>query len=146
MNKPFILGFYGKSNIGKTTLILRIIKELSAKGLNIASIKITDKKIGFDKVGKDTWKYAEYGSKFIILSSKNETDYIIKQKHTINQIVENISNFDEVDIILVEGAFEKDIPKIRLGDIELRENTVYTYDEDFNSLLNIIKHMADLEE
>lgn len=146
MKKPLILGFYGKSNIGKTTLISKLINKLSIKDLNIASIKISDKNISFDTAGKDTWKYVESGSKLIVLSSKNETDYIVKQKHTINTIVDKISKFEKVDIILIEGVFDKDIPKIRLGNIELRENTIYTYHNDFNSLVKMINDMVYLEE
>lgn len=146
MKKPLILGFYGKSNIGKTTLISKLINKLSINDLNIASIKISDKNINFDTAGKDTWKYAESGSKLIVLSSKNETDYIVKKKHTINTIVDKISKFEKVDIILIEGVFDKDIPKIRLGNIELRVNTIYTYQNDFNSLVKMINDMVYLEE
>lgn len=140
MKKPKVLGFYGKSDIGKTSLIIKLIKRLSTDGLNISTVKITDKNIELDAKGKDTWKYAEAGSNLVVLSSASETDYIVKQKQTINDIIENISNIRYFDIILVEGANDKETPKIRLGKIKQRNNTVFTYDGDFEKLLEFVKN------
>ena len=140
MKKPKILGFYGKSNIGKTSLIIKLINRLSTDGLNIATVKITDKNIELDSKGKDTWRHSEAGSNLVVLSSANETDYLVKKKQTINDIIENISNIGHFDIILVEGANDKETPKIRLGKIKQRVNTVFTYDGDFEKLLEFVKN------
>ena len=140
MKKPKILGFYGKSNIGKTSLIIKLINCLSNDGLNIATVKITDKKIKLDSKEKDTWKLSEAGSNLVVLSSAIETDYLVKKKQTINDIIENISNIGHFDIILVEGANDKETPKIRLGKIKQRVNTVFTYDGDFEKLLEFVKN------
>ena len=139
MKKPKILGFYGESKSGKTTLITKLIKHLSVDGLNVATVKITDKTIELDSKGKDTWKYSEAGSNLVVLSSAIETDYLVKKKQTINDIIENISNIGHFDIIIVEGANDKETPKIRLGKIKQRVNTVFTYDGDFEKLLDFVK-------
>jgi ABC-type dipeptide/oligopeptide/nickel transport system ATPase component len=47
MMKPFVLGFYGESGTGKTTLIVDIISRLKSQGFKIASVKITDKMPGY---------------------------------------------------------------------------------------------------
>ena len=70
---PAVFGIYGKSNSGKTRLIVEIIKRLTNEGFNIACVKISDKKINIDTKSKDTWKYAKAGSKLVVLSSKAET-------------------------------------------------------------------------
>lgn len=137
--KPYVVGFYGKSNTGKTRLITQIIKQLTNDGLRIANIKISDKKIDIDTLGKDTYKYAKAGSKLVILSSANETDFMLKQKEETNKIIEQIRSLDEYDLIIIEGAKHRFIPKIRLGDIEERENTLLTYKGDFEELIKIIK-------
>jgi molybdopterin-guanine dinucleotide biosynthesis protein B len=137
--KPKALGFYGESNIGKTTLITKLIERLTLEGLNIATVKITDKNIELDIQGKDTWKHADAGSNLVVLSSASETDYLVKQKQAIDDIIENISNIGRFDIILVEGANDKNTPKVKLGNIEQRDNTIYTYDEDFEKLLEFVK-------
>jgi len=136
---PAIFGIYGKSNSGKTSLIVDIIDKLSEEGLKIANIKISDKKIDIDTKGKDSWKYADAGSKLVVISSKNETDFIIKQKQEFKKIIKQICYIDNYDLILIEGARDKFIPKIRIGDIENRENTILTYSGNFEELIEIIK-------
>jgi molybdopterin-guanine dinucleotide biosynthesis protein B len=143
MKKPKILGFYGESKSGKTTLITKLIKSLSVDGLNVATVKITDKKIELDVKGKDTWKHAIAGSNLVVLSSASETDYLVRQKQTINDIIENISNIGHFDIILLEGANDKETTKIRLGNIKQRANTVFTYDGDFEKLLEFVKNQKN---
>ena len=58
-----------------------IAEQLKNKGFNIACIKISNKEIHIDSPKKDSWKYAKAGSDLIVLSSINETDFLIKQKN-----------------------------------------------------------------
>jgi len=134
-----VIGIYGKSNTGKTTLIVDIIKRLSNEGFKIASIKMTDKKIGIDIKGKDTWKHGEAGAKLVVFSSPNETDFLLKQSKHISEIIKMLNQIDKFDLILVEGANDKYIPKIRIGDIDKRENTILTYSGDFKELIEFLK-------
>ena len=140
MTIPSIIGFYGESNTGKTALLVEIINRLSKEGFDVASIKISDKGISIDSEEKDTWKHAEAGSKLVVFSSENETDFLLKQKISNNEIVENIKRLGDYDIILVEGANDENTPKIRIGDIKERKNTILTYDDDFEGLINFIKN------
>lgn len=134
------LGIYGKSNTGKTTLIVNIIKQLKKEGLNVATIKITDKNIGMDTNEKDTWKYNKAGSELVVFSSPIETDFLHLKGIETNNILDYIEKFGEYDLVIIEGARDKNIPKIRLGDITERENTKITYDGDFKSLIVMIKN------
>lgn len=140
MKKPVIIGFYGKSNSGKTSLIVEIIKRLTAEGLKVATVKISDKSIGIDTDGKDTWKYGNAGSNLVIFSSPIETDFLHKKSIETSKILKYIENQGKHDIIIIEGARDKNIPKVRLGDIFERENTLITYDGDFERLMQIIKN------
>jgi len=137
--KPYVIGFYGESKTGKTTLIVKIIKELARKGFNVSSIKISDKNICIDKDGKDTYQHSTAGANLVILSAKNETDFLFKDNMQANDIINCIKNFGKYDIIIIEGANDEDTPKIRIGNIKKRKNTILTYDNDYNKLLNLIK-------
>ena len=140
MKLPILLGFYGESGTGKTSLIVKLIKRLSEEGYKIATVKITDKKIGVDTKGKDTWKYGESGSKLTVLSSPIETDYMLKENKNMAEIIQHIKELGEYDLIIVEGAHDKNIPKIRIGNIPERENTLLTYTGDFEAIINLIKN------
>ena len=134
-----IIGIYGKSNTGKTTLIVDTIKQLSNEGYNIASIKLSDKKIEIDSKGKDTWKHGKAGAKVVVLSSINETDFLIKEQKEISKIIDIINQTGKYDLIIVESANDNFIPKIRIGNIEKRDNTILTYSGNFEKLIEVIK-------
>ena len=140
MTKPAVFGFYGKSNSGKTTIIVEIIKRLTAEGFKVATVKITNKNINIDTEEKDTWKYGKAGSELVIFSSPIETDYMHMKNTDFNKIFNYIKNQALYDIVLVEGARDKNIPKIRIGDIQKRENTQLTYEGDFKKVYKIIKN------
>ncbi len=82
--KPYVIGFYGYSKIGKTKVIVDLIKKLTDEKYKVATIKYSDKKINFDQQEKDTYKHAQGGANPIVLSSLSETDFIVKKKFSIN--------------------------------------------------------------
>jgi molybdopterin-guanine dinucleotide biosynthesis protein B len=137
--KPYVLGFYGESDTGKTTLIVDIISRLTKEDYKVASVKISNKKISIDSEGKDTWKHASAGSNLVVFSTDIETDFLLKQKLNNTDIVDSINNFGVYDIIIVEGANDESIPKIRIGKIKERKNTIINYNGDFEKLVKYIK-------
>ena len=138
MGKPIVIGFYGYSDSGKTTLIERLIKELTLRGKKIAAIKQSSHPVSMDSQGKDTCRFTQAGADPVILSSSIETDIKIKKSIEIDEIIKFITTIQPVDIIFVESARDAKIRKIRIGDIELRENTFCTYDGNFEELVNKI--------
>ena len=131
---PKLIGLYGFSNSGKSSLIFRIIKALEKAGFSAAVIKCTDKNISSEPAEKDTSGFREAGAKLTSFSSIIETNFVLPAIMPLSQIIEHIRIFVEVDIILVEGAHDPDIQKVRLGDIAERENTIYTYKGDIDTL------------
>ncbi len=145
--KPYIIGFYGYSNTGKTTVIVDLIKKLKEAKYKVATIKCSDKKISFDTQEKDTYKHAQVGANPVVLSSLSETDFIIKKKLSIKDIIKYLTTFEKIDIIIIEGAKDPDIPKVRIGDIQKRENTILDYTGDFEHLYKFIEEkIKDKEE
>ena len=135
---PKVIGLYGYSNSGKTSLIYRIIKALEKAGFSTAVIKCTDKNISSELAEKDTSGFRAAGAKMTSFSSTSETNFVLPAQLSLPQIIEHILAFVAIDIILVEGARDPEIQKVRLGDITIRENTIYTYEGDFNSMLEKI--------
>lgn len=137
---PIILGFYGESNIGKTTLIEKLVSDLSSQGYSVAAVKNTNKEIHLDTPGKDTARYTRAGAETTVLSSSSETAYIISDHLDENAILDQLKCMGKFDYIFVEGARENRIPKIRLGGIKERFNTIITYDGNYSALLEKIKN------
>ena len=137
--KHAVIGVYGKSNAGKTSLIIKLIKRLVDEGYNVATIKNTDKKIGIDSKGKDTWKHSQSGAKVVVLSSPVETDFLVNEEKNINDIIRQIDLLGSYDAILVEGSKDPNITKIRIGNIQKRENTIAQYQDNFEEIVKLIK-------
>ena len=143
MVRPAILGFYGESNSGKTTLLVNIIEELKKEGFSVATIKNTNKNIQIDKKGKDTWKHRHAGADVVSLSSPDGTIIIMNQGMDEKNIAERICAYQPIDVILIEGARDPIIPKIQIGKGEKRDNTIMQYQDDFQKVMAIIKQEID---
>jgi len=140
---PTVIGFYGRSDSGKTSIIIKLIKRLTKEGYKVATIKNCNKKIGIDTEGKDTWKHSQAGAKLVVFSSISETDFIIKRTMKTNDIIAGISELGFYDIVLVEGAADPSIPKIKIGTIPERKNTIGHYHNSFDEIYRIIKSKID---
>ena len=75
----------------------------------------------------------------MVFSTDVETDFLVKQKMSMEELIDRISHFGDYDVIIVEGANDESIPKIRLGKIKERKNTVLYYGSDFEKLIEYIK-------
>jgi molybdopterin-guanine dinucleotide biosynthesis protein MobB len=115
-----------------------LIKALEKAGFSTAVIKRTDKCISSESTEKDTSGFRAAGAKMTSFSSTSETNFVVPAIMPLSQIIDQIRTFMEVDIILVEGAHDPEIQKVRLGDITERENTIHTYEGDFDNLFEQI--------
>ena len=140
--QPYILGFYGQSGIGKTYVLRQIVAQLKREGFKVAVIKISDKAISIDTKGKDTYLYGEAGADMVVFSSASESAFLVKRSLPTHSIVDQLTRFDTYDFIFIEGAMEAWIPKIRLGDIARRENTLKTYDGNYDELIRTIRERS----
>jgi len=138
MSTPTIFGIYGKSDTGKTTLITKLVSQLTKQGYRIATIKQTKKAISLDSVNKDTWRHHKAGAELVVFSSRCETDLFLYKVLNSSEIIRRISSFGYYDLILVEGADDLDIPKIQLGTGKKRYNTITSYKGNIEEILTLI--------
>jgi molybdopterin-guanine dinucleotide biosynthesis protein MobB len=139
MSPSMAFGIYGNSDTGKTTLIVKLVKQLVKEGYLIATIKQTKKAISMDTKRKDTWLHHGAGAELVVFSSICETDFLLNKSMITSEIIQRITEFGCYDIILVEGADDSSIPKIQIGVGKKRENTIASYKHNFNEILKIIK-------
>lgn len=140
MYSPLVIGLYGTSNSGKTTVLTELINQLAQKGYRVGTIKQTDKPISMDTPEKDTWRHKTAGANIVVFSSTIETTCLLPTPLKISMIIEKMNQLLDLDIIFIEGSNDPSIPKIRIGTKALRENTLFIYDGDINNLLNYIQN------
>lgn len=116
-----------QSNVGKTTLIEGLIKELKSRGLTIGTIKHDIHGFDMDQKGKDTYRHSKAGSDTVIISSKNKMAFIKNVQEEI-YLDELINLIRDKDIVIVEGYKNSDLRKIEVYRNELC-NEIITKEE-----------------
>jgi len=109
-----LVSFVGKSGVGKTTLIEKLVAELKRRSYRIAVVKHHAHTTPIDGRGKDSWRFAEAGASVAIVSSPVEVARFerVPRELTLNEIVAQIVN---VDLILTEGFKREAAPKIEVS-------------------------------
>ncbi|MCI0478714.1 MAG: molybdopterin-guanine dinucleotide biosynthesis protein B [Anaerolineales bacterium] len=109
-----LVSFVGKSGVGKTTLIEKLIAELKRRGYRIAVVKHHAHTTPIDGRGKDSWRLAEAGASVAIVSSPVEIARFerVTRELTLDEIAARIDN---VDLILTEGFKREAAPKIEVS-------------------------------
>ncbi|MCD5409834.1 MAG: molybdopterin-guanine dinucleotide biosynthesis protein B [Methanocellales archaeon] len=142
-----ILGVYGYSKTGKTTLITELTRRLTSEGYDIATVKhIPHKDFTVDTENKDTWLHANAGASAVVASSPAETVFIVKSGMELERITEILQKSLNPDLVLVEGCKDENMPKIAVGDIEEKPNTVFRYDGDLEDVLQYMKRTIGAEK
>ena len=83
-----IISIVGKSDSGKTTLIEKLVPELTRKGYRVATVKHDVHGFEVDREGKDSWRHKQAGAHTVIISSP--------QKIALIRDVEKDSTLDEI--------------------------------------------------
>ncbi|MEK7353838.1 MAG: molybdopterin-guanine dinucleotide biosynthesis protein B, partial [Chloroflexota bacterium] len=111
---PFV-SIVGKSDVGKTTFLEKLIRELKGRGYRVAVIKHDCHGFDIDHPGKDTWRMAEAGSDVVVISSPNKMAMIKRTDHELSLDELEARIMGGVDIILTEGYKHGDKPKIEIS-------------------------------
>lgn len=119
------------SNLGKTTILCEIIKELKNRGYRVATIKHHHKgDFEIDKPGKDSWKHGQAGADVVVVSSPVKIAKIekLEEEYSLDEILKTIKN---VDIILTEGYKRESKDKIEVLRKGISEKIISKRDELF---------------
>ncbi len=109
-----MISIVGRSGVGKTTVLERVVRELKARGLRVAVVKHHAHATPIDAPGKDSWRYAEAGADAVIVSSPAEVARFerVPRELTLAEIAARVG---DVDLILTEGFKREAAPKIEVS-------------------------------
>ncbi|MEE1313704.1 MAG: molybdopterin-guanine dinucleotide biosynthesis protein B [Lachnospiraceae bacterium] len=106
---PYVYAVSGYKNSGKTTMIIRLIKELTSRGYKVAVIKHDGHDFESDVPGTDSWKHQKAGAYGTAVFSQNRL--LITKECTGICEKELMKAFPEADIIIIEGLKYSHYPK-----------------------------------
>ena len=113
MNK--VIGVIGWQNSGKTTLVVELVKHLTAEGFNVSTVKHAHHAFDIDKPGKDSFKHREAGAREVMVASDTRWALMRElQNETQLSLPDLVARMDDADIILAEGFKSGHHPKIEV--------------------------------
>lgn len=130
--KP-VLGFAAYSGTGKTTLLVKVLPLLKARGLRVAMIKHAHHDFDIDQPGKDSYELRQAGAEQMLIASNFRRALMTETPAgTEPQLVELMAdlNLDIIDLVLVEGFRHRAFPKIELHRPSTRKALIYPHDRD----------------
>ncbi len=131
-----IISVVGKSNVGKTTLLEKLLPELKKRGYRVATIKHDVHGFSIDQPGKDTWKHAQAGADIVVISSPKKMAIIEKvdEERTLDEIARKL---DRIDLIITEGYKRQDKPKIEVFRSEISDTLLCEKEELFGVVTDV---------
>ena len=131
-----IISIVGKSDSGKTTLIEKLIPELTRRGYRVATVKHDVHGFEVDREGKDSWRHKQAGAHTVIISSPKKIALIrdVEKDSTLNEIRRRW--VQDVDLLISEG-YKKDVqPKIEVFRKEKHKKLLCTKKDNLVAIVS----------
>jgi len=97
------LHIVGRKNSGKTSLVCALVRELTARGYNVATLKHTGHNHPIDAEGKDTWQHRKAGAISTVMLMPTEFA-VFSDRPDEEELMKRLSPWlVEADLVLVEG-------------------------------------------
>jgi len=128
-----IISVVGKSEVGKTTLLERLIAELKRRGYRVGTIKHDTHGFEIDRPGKDSWRHAQAGSDAVLISSPEKLALIkrVDRERTLDELS---AYMIDIDLVLTEGYKSGDKPKIEVSR-QARGQELLCHEEELLALV-----------
>lgn len=125
-----ILSVVGRSNAGKTTLIVKMIAELVRRGYRVATIKHNRHGFEIDHEGKDSWRHKQAGARITVIASPHQVAVVedIEKDYDIDDLVDRYIR--NVDLVLSEGFKKNPHPKIEVNRSEMKQDILSTQEDN----------------
>lgn len=108
-------GIAGWKDSGKTTLVAKLVQELTSRGLTISTIKHAHHRFDLDQPGTDSHKHREAGANEVVLVSGKrwaiQHELRAQDEPAFDEILTKLS---PCDLVIVEGYKAEPIPKLEI--------------------------------
>ncbi len=110
-----VFGVVGWKNNGKTTLVERLISQLTHMGYSVSSVKHAHHKVDIDEPGRDSYRHRAAGAKQTLLATDQRWALMheYRQQHT-SSLEQLLNVFEPCDIVIVEGYKGSAHPKLEV--------------------------------
>ena len=112
---PPLFCIAGYKNVGKTTLTVRLVREMTERGFKVSTIKHAHHAVDIDQPGRDSYLHREAGAQEVVLVSRARWA-LIHELRGVDEppLKEILARLGPCDIVLTEGYKRDKHPKIEV--------------------------------
>jgi molybdopterin-guanine dinucleotide biosynthesis protein B len=117
-----VYGIVGWKNSGKTTLVERLVTEITIRGFSVSTVKHAHHTFDVDHEGKDSFRHRAAGATEVLLASRNRWALMHEIRDgaepPLSELLEKIS---PVDLVLIEGYKRGNHAKVEAHRTETKQ-------------------------
>lgn len=98
-----VYGVIGWKNSGKTSLMERLVADITARGFSVSTVKHVHHTVDLDQPGKDTFRHRQAGAREVVLASKDRFALMVEHRGPEPDLSAVLARLAPVDLVLVEG-------------------------------------------
>lgn len=130
-----LYGVTGWKNSGKTTLMERLILEITGQGFSVSTIKHAHHNFDVDQPGKDSHRHRQAGAAQVLVASGARWALMTERRGAPEpSLAELLARLDPVDLVLVEGYKRDRHPKIETRRAATAQDLIATSDETIEAV------------
>lgn len=123
-----VYGVIGWKNSGKTSLMERLVADITARGFTVSTVKHVHHDVDLDQPGKDTHRHRVAGAREVVLASKDRYALMVEHRGPEPDLAAVLSRMAPVDLILVEGYKRDAHRKVEVWRRETGHDLIQTTD------------------
>lgn len=113
-----VCGVIGWKNSGKTSLMERLVAEITGRGVSVSTVKHVHHTVDLDQPGKDTWRHRQAGAREVVLASADRLAILVEHRGPEPELPAVLARLAAVDLVLVEGYKRDAHPKVEVWRAE----------------------------
>lgn len=119
-----VIGVAGWKNSGKTTLVERLVAELTRRGWTVATVKHAHHGADIDRDGTDSFRHRQAGAREVMLVTGRRWALMHELRGDDEpSLSDMLARLSPCDIVVVEGFKTSDHPKIEARRLAAKDRT-----------------------
>ena len=123
-----VYGVIGWKNSGKTSLMERLVAEITGRGFSVSTVKHVHHAVDLDQPGKDTFRHRQAGAREVVLASADRFALMVEHRGPEPELPAILARLAPVDLVLVEGYKRDFHPKVEVWRAETGQPLIQTGD------------------
>ncbi|HLN65115.1 MAG TPA: molybdopterin-guanine dinucleotide biosynthesis protein B [Symbiobacteriaceae bacterium] len=114
MTSTPILSITGCGKCGKTSLVEKLVAELTRRGYVIGTLKHDVHGFQMDHEGKDTWRHKQAGARAVAIIGPDQVAVVRSTPNREYSVYDAVALLGPVDLVVTEGFKRAPFPKIEI--------------------------------